>query len=333
VAFVFADRVKETSESIGTGNVVLGGAVASFQSFIEGIGDGNQTYYTIVNELDNEWEVGIGTVLTTVLQRNTTLASSQGGNVIDFGTGTKTVFASIPGTLLAAVLTATAHSNTNHIGVPGVPAEESFTQSIHALNPHTGAPFDLLTTSRHEVVVDHTAAPLELFDRDLHGVEDHTGVSGVNDFDVDAHALVNHEGLDGVPAAEVFTEAVHAETDHTGIDGIGGGGSDVAATVITATAEASTVDIVLTEGTWTVVGIGRWITLNWENQPDSNMTIDAVVVSNIQSPADHKVNRPACYVHFGIQTALPGDTTITVAFDLPTPNTDPKITAIAIRTG
>ena len=58
MALVLADRVQETTTTSGTGTITLAGAVAGFQSFSV-VGNGNTTYYTIVN--GNNWEVGIGT--------------------------------------------------------------------------------------------------------------------------------------------------------------------------------------------------------------------------------------------------------------------------------
>ena len=96
MAFVLADRVKETSTSTGTGDMLLAGASTGYQSFAV-IGDGNQTYYTIAG--GSQWEVGIGTYETTGpdLQRNTVLANSLGTTaLINFSAGTKDVFVTYP---------------------------------------------------------------------------------------------------------------------------------------------------------------------------------------------------------------------------------------------
>ena len=61
MAFVIADRVRESTTTTGTGTITLAGAVSGFQSFSAGIGNGNSTYYTISNNVTNQWEVGIGT--------------------------------------------------------------------------------------------------------------------------------------------------------------------------------------------------------------------------------------------------------------------------------
>ena len=44
------DRVKETTTTTGQGTVDLGGAKTGFETFVAGIGNGNQTYYCIAAE-------------------------------------------------------------------------------------------------------------------------------------------------------------------------------------------------------------------------------------------------------------------------------------------
>jgi len=98
MAFVIADRVRETTTTTGTGSVTLAGAYTSFQSFSAAIGNGNSTYYTISNPTTNEWEVGIGTYTsgTNSLSRTTVLASSSAGSLVSFSAGTKDVFVTQP---------------------------------------------------------------------------------------------------------------------------------------------------------------------------------------------------------------------------------------------
>ncbi len=97
MAFVLADRVKETTTTTGTGTVTLGGAATGFQSFTA-IGNGNSTYYTIAGQGTNEWEVGIGTYTSsgTTLSRDTVLSSSNSGSLVNFSSGTKDVFVTQP---------------------------------------------------------------------------------------------------------------------------------------------------------------------------------------------------------------------------------------------
>lgn len=94
MALVIADRVKETSVTVGTGTYTLAGAVDSFQSFAA-IGDGNTTYYACSNGTD--YEVGIGTYTAsgTTLARTTILESSNSDNAVNWTSGTKTIFCTL----------------------------------------------------------------------------------------------------------------------------------------------------------------------------------------------------------------------------------------------
>ena len=95
MALVVKDRVLETSNTNGTGTFTLAGAVNGFQEFSV-IGVGNTTYYTITEETNNQWEVGIGTVGSGTLTRDTVLSSSNSGNKVDFADGLKQVFCDYP---------------------------------------------------------------------------------------------------------------------------------------------------------------------------------------------------------------------------------------------
>jgi hypothetical protein len=98
MALVLNDRVLETSTSIGTGTFTLLGAPDGFQSFADGIGGSNTTYYTIVNSTGDEWEVGLGTLNGggTILTRTTVYRSSNSDAAVTFSTGTKNVFCTYP---------------------------------------------------------------------------------------------------------------------------------------------------------------------------------------------------------------------------------------------
>jgi len=98
MALVLNDRVKETSTTTGTGAMALAGAAVGFITFATGIANNNTTYYTIHNQGTNEWEVGLGTLDGTSanLTRTTVITSSSGGTAINFNTGTKDVFCTLP---------------------------------------------------------------------------------------------------------------------------------------------------------------------------------------------------------------------------------------------
>ena len=91
--YVLADRVLETSTTQGTGTINLAGATTGYQSFVDGVGDGNTCGYTIKD--GTNWETGIGTVTAgtpDTLSRDTILASSNSDAAVDWGTGTRDVY-------------------------------------------------------------------------------------------------------------------------------------------------------------------------------------------------------------------------------------------------
>lgn len=97
MALVLHDRVQETSTTTGTGSVTLDGAVLGYQSFAA-IGNGNTTFYCIAGQGSSEWEVGLGTYTAsgTTLSRDTVLASSNSGSLVNFSSGVKAVFVTYP---------------------------------------------------------------------------------------------------------------------------------------------------------------------------------------------------------------------------------------------
>ena len=98
MAFVVADRVKETTSTTGTGTLTLAGATTGFQPFSSGIGATNSTYYTISSSAGSEWEVGIGTVGAggTTLSRDSVLASSNAGSLVNLSAGVKDIYVTYP---------------------------------------------------------------------------------------------------------------------------------------------------------------------------------------------------------------------------------------------
>ena len=97
MAFVIADRVRETSVTTGTGSIALAGAVTGYRAFSSVLSTGDTTYYTIADQGGANWEVGIGTFTSpSTLARTTILSSSNSGSVVTFTAGTKDVFISLP---------------------------------------------------------------------------------------------------------------------------------------------------------------------------------------------------------------------------------------------
>ena len=98
MALVISDRVRETTTTTGTGTITLAGAVTNFESFTSNLSDGDTTYYAIVDNTNNAFEVGLGTFTAsgTTLARTTIIASSNSNNAVDLAAGTKQVFITVP---------------------------------------------------------------------------------------------------------------------------------------------------------------------------------------------------------------------------------------------
>jgi hypothetical protein len=94
---IIADRVRETTTTSGTGPITLAGPYLGFQAFSV-IGNGNTTYYVIIDAPNLAWEVGIGTYASVgnTLARTTVLASSNAGSLVNLGAGPKDVILTQP---------------------------------------------------------------------------------------------------------------------------------------------------------------------------------------------------------------------------------------------
>jgi len=96
MALVISDRIKESSTTTGTGTLTLGGAVTGFETFTANLSNGDTTYYCCTDNTD--FEVGLGTFTSsgTTLARTTILASSNSNNAVNWSSGTRTVFCTLP---------------------------------------------------------------------------------------------------------------------------------------------------------------------------------------------------------------------------------------------
>ena len=95
---IFADRVKESATTTGTGNFTLSGAPAGFQTFNAAHGINGLFDYCIEGVNSNgaptgEWEVGHGYLSgATTLVRARVFASSNANALVSFAAGNKNVF-------------------------------------------------------------------------------------------------------------------------------------------------------------------------------------------------------------------------------------------------
>ncbi len=105
MAFKYFDRIKETTITLGTGTLTLGGAVIGYKTFASRYAVADRLHYCIVGA--SGWEVGLGTFgAANTLQRTSVIASSNADAFVDFGAGSKDVFVTLPA--LAGVRTGTA---------------------------------------------------------------------------------------------------------------------------------------------------------------------------------------------------------------------------------
>ena len=96
MALTISDRIKETSNTTGTGTYTLAGAVTGFETFTANLSNSDTTYYCCTDNTD--FEVGLGTFTSsgTALARTTILASSNSNNAVSWTSGTRTLFCTLP---------------------------------------------------------------------------------------------------------------------------------------------------------------------------------------------------------------------------------------------
>lgn len=110
MALIKADRVKETTATIGTGAFTLAGAVSTYRTFASVMAVNDTCYYTAINAATGEWETGQGCLTASnTLDRGIIYAGSNGTSKVNFTAGAKEVFMSAQ----ARQLIADMHFNHN----------------------------------------------------------------------------------------------------------------------------------------------------------------------------------------------------------------------------
>jgi hypothetical protein len=94
MAFVTADRVRDTSTTAGSGSFsVSGTAPSGYRTFSAVLSVSDTFYYSIQHQTLDEWEVGLGTYSSAnTFARTTIYSSSNAGSAVNFSAGTKDVF-------------------------------------------------------------------------------------------------------------------------------------------------------------------------------------------------------------------------------------------------
>jgi len=113
-----ADRVVETTTTTGTGSYTLAGAKTGYRSFATAFGSSSlSVLYTVSNGTD--WEVVVGTFNgTTGLTRDTIQSSSNSGNAVDWGAGSKDVWCDASARLIDNANGGSLLSRTLNMGMP-----------------------------------------------------------------------------------------------------------------------------------------------------------------------------------------------------------------------
>ena len=149
MALVIKDRIRETTTTTGTGDVSLGGADATFDTFSSCMSNSDTTYYAIVHTTYNtdEWEVGLGTYnsSTNALARTTILAGSNGTSPVNFSAGDKNIFITFPSeasagrTILGLGTAATTAATDYATAAQGTNADTAYSWGNHALANYAAA--------------------------------------------------------------------------------------------------------------------------------------------------------------------------------------------------
>jgi hypothetical protein len=93
MALKVADRVKQLTNTTGSGTLTLSSTPAGFQSFSSTLSNSDTTYYVLVE--NDKFEIGVGTYSSHSLARSHVLQSSNSDNKINLG-GSGTVFIGYP---------------------------------------------------------------------------------------------------------------------------------------------------------------------------------------------------------------------------------------------
>jgi len=170
MALVIKDRIKETTTTTGTGDMSLGGADATFDTFSSCMSNSDTTYYAIVHTTYNtdEWEVGLGTYnsSTNALARTTVLAGSNGTSAVNFSAGDKNIFITFPadataGRAILGLGTAATADTTDFVAVTGdaMTGNLSFGDNNKAIFG-AGSDLQIYHDGAHSYIVDNGAGNL-----------------------------------------------------------------------------------------------------------------------------------------------------------------------------
>ena len=168
MAFKLADRVKESTTTTGTGNIALGGAVTNFETFSANLSNSDTTYYAIVDNTNNAFEVGLGTYNSSgnTLSRSV-IASSNSNSAVNLGVGTKEVF------ITAIADKIVMEDGSNNVAIGGTVTATAFSGSGAGL---TGV--DVVSDTTPQLGGDLDAQGKNLEDVGISFADSHAGING-----------------------------------------------------------------------------------------------------------------------------------------------------------
>ena len=139
MALVLNDRVKVTSTTTGTGAFALGAAATGFETFAQGIGNNNTTYYCIFNQGTTGFETGLGTLdgSSANLTRTAVISSSNSDSAVDFSAGTKDVFCTLPASKTMEMVL-TTQGDMPYASAANTPARLALGSAGHILQVNSG---------------------------------------------------------------------------------------------------------------------------------------------------------------------------------------------------
>ena len=242
MALVVKDRVKETTATTGSTDAYnLAGAATGFQTFNAVLSNGDTTYYCCTD--GDDFEVGLGTFTAsgTTLSRDTVLESSNSGNKVNWGVGTRDVFItqpaekavfldgsnniSIPGTIDGRDL---ATDGTKLDGIEASATADQTASEIRTLvesasdsNVFTDADHTKLNGIETGATADQTASEIRTLvesasDSNVFTDADHTKLNGIeSNATADQTAAEIRTLVESATDSNVFTDA-----DHTKLNGI-----------------------------------------------------------------------------------------------------------------
>lgn len=136
MAKVRFDMVAESSTTTGTGTITLGGAKNPGRTFATaGVANGDTFKYRISHDVNNEWEVGTGTMVTSTTFNRSVLFSSNANALVNFSAGNKTVEMVVDAADLNAMEAVASDTTVGDIEIAVQAEMEAGTDTTRAVTP------------------------------------------------------------------------------------------------------------------------------------------------------------------------------------------------------